>query len=105
MDVLPTVELPAAPSGSLQQFVDWLRGKVFAGAMDRSTACWFAFLLIRLAAVLARRLMIRIVSSQSKRLPEKPAGELLLPALEGPTATLVIDRKSTRLNSSHLGIS
>jgi MscS family membrane protein len=90
MDLLPTIELPAAPSGSLQQLVDWLREKFFPGEMDTSTARWFAFLVILLVAVLTRRLMIGILTSRSKRLPEKTTGKLLLAALEGPMATLVM---------------
>ena len=90
MDLLPAVELPAAPSGLLQRFVDLLRERFFPGAMDASTARWFAFLVILLAAVLTRRLMVAILSSQSRRLSAKATGRLLLPALEGPAATLVV---------------
>jgi MscS family membrane protein len=90
MNFLPAIDLPAAPSGSLQQLVEWLRERFFPGEMDASTARWLASLIILLVAVLMRRLVIGILSSQSKRLPAKATGKLLLPALEGPVATLVM---------------
>jgi len=90
MDLLLAPELPAAPPDPLQRLVDMLREKYFPDAMEPSTARWFAVLIILLAAVLTRWLMVRILSSQSRRLSAKATGRLLLPALEGPAATLVM---------------
>jgi MscS family membrane protein len=90
MDLLPAAELPAVPSGPIQRLVDWLQGRFFPHAMDAANARWMAFLLIVLAAVLLRRLIIALISSQSRRLSEKASNKLLLPALEGPAATLAM---------------
>ncbi len=90
MDLLPAAEMPAAPSGPLQRLVEWLQVRFFPGAMDTATARWMAFLIILLAALLTRRLIIGVLSSQSRRLSAKAANKLLLPAIEGPTATLVM---------------
>jgi len=57
--------------------------------MDTATARWMAFLIILLVAVLTRRLMVAVLSSQSKRFSDKATNKLLLPALEDPAATLV----------------
>ena len=90
MDPLALAELPAVPYGPLQRLVVWLQDEFFPGAMDASTARWMAFLLILLASVVIRRLMIGILSTQAKRLSAKASNKLLLPALEGPVATLAM---------------
>jgi MscS family membrane protein len=90
MDLLPAAELPAAPSGPIQRLVDWLQERFFPRAMDAATARWMAFLAILLAAVLMRRLIIAVITSQSRRQSAKAANKLLLPALEGPAATLAM---------------
>jgi len=90
MELLPAFALPAAPSGPLPRLVDWLQERFFPGAMDTATARWMAFLLIFLLAVVTRRVMIGILSAQSKRMSAKATNQLLLPALQDPTATLVM---------------
>jgi MscS family membrane protein len=90
MSLPSAAELIVVPAGPLQRLVDWLQARFFPGAMDESTARWMAFLIVLLAAVLVRRLMMAILTSRSRRLSARVANKLLLPALEDPTATLVM---------------
>jgi MscS family membrane protein len=90
MDVPIPVEVPAEPPGPLQHFVEWLQEKFFPGAMDTTTARWVAFLLILLAAIIVGRFGISIVFSRIKNLSSRANNQLMVPALEPPTATFVI---------------
>jgi MscS family membrane protein len=88
MALLPALQLPAAPSGPLQRLVEWLQDRFFPGALDTSTARWMAFLLVLLVAVLGRRLIIALLTFQTRRMAATAQNKLLFPALEDPLATL-----------------
>jgi MscS family membrane protein len=90
MALIPDVPLRPAPSGPLLRLVSWLQNRFFPGAMDNSTARWIAFGLILLAAILLRRFIAAIIFAPLRRLSAKMSNKLMLPALEGPTATLVL---------------
>ena len=90
MEVPIPVEVPAEPPGLLQHFVEWLQEEFFPGAMDNTTARWVAFLLILLVAIIVGRFGIGIVFSRIKKLSSRANNQLMVPALEPPTATFVI---------------
>jgi MscS family membrane protein len=58
--------------------------------MDDATARWIAFGLIILFAVLLRRFIAALIFAPVRRLSAKMNNKLILPSLEGPTATLVM---------------
>lgn len=90
MDVPVPVEVPAEPPGGLRHLVEWLQARFFPGAMDTTTARWVAFLLILLAAILLGRFGVGVLFSRIKKLSARANNQLMVPALEPPTATLVI---------------
>jgi MscS family membrane protein len=90
MALLPDVPVPAAPPGTLLRLVSWLQDRFFPGEMDDGTARWIAFGLIILAAILLRRFIAALIFAPLRRLSAKMSNKLILPALEGPTATLVM---------------
>ena len=90
MDVPVAVEVPAEPPGVLRHLVDGLQARFFPGAMDTTTARWVAFLLILLVAILLGRFGVGILFSRIRKLSARASNQLMMPALEPPTATLVI---------------
>jgi MscS family membrane protein len=90
MALIPDVPVPAAPPGTLLRLVNWLQARFFPGAMDNVTARWIAFGLILLGAILLRRFIAALIFTPLRRLSAKMDNKLMLPALEGPTATLVM---------------
>jgi MscS family membrane protein len=84
------VEIPAEPPGLLRRLVEWIQGRFFPGAMDTTTARWLAALLILLVAVILGRFGVGILFSRIRRFSAKAENQLMVPALEPPTATLVI---------------
>ena len=90
MDVPVAVEVPAEPPGVLRHLVDGLQARFFPGAMDTTTARWVAFLLILLVAILLGRFGVGILFSRIRKLSARASNQLMVPALEPPTATLVI---------------
>jgi MscS family membrane protein len=90
MDLIPEVPLQPAPSGPLLRLVNWLQDRFFHGAMDNATARWIACGLIIVAANLTRRLIARIIFAPLRRLSARMNNKLMLPALEGPAATMVM---------------
>ncbi len=58
--------------------------------MDDATARWTACGLIVIAAILLRRVVAAIIFSPLRRLSRRASNKLMLPALEAPTATLVM---------------
>jgi MscS family membrane protein len=90
MALLPDVPVPASPPGGLVRLVNWLQNRFFPGAMDNTTARWIAFGLIIVAAILLRRFIAALIFAPLRRLSARMNNKLMLPALEGPTATLVL---------------
>jgi MscS family membrane protein len=58
--------------------------------MDNTTARWIACGLIVLGAILLRRLIAKLIFVPLKRLSARMNNKLLMPRLEGPTATMVM---------------
>jgi MscS family membrane protein len=90
MALIPDVPVPAAPPGTLLRLVSWLQNRFFPGEMDNATARWIAFGLIILAAILLRRFIAALIFAPLRRISARMSNKLILPALEGPTATLVM---------------
>ena len=90
MAVILPVQVPEVPSGPLRHLVDWLQQRFFPGAMEETTARWIAFLLIVLGSVIFGRFGVSLVFSRIRKIAEKHRNKLMLPALEEPTATLVV---------------
>jgi MscS family membrane protein len=90
MDAPVAVEVPTEPPGVLRHLVDGLQARFFPGAMDTTTARWVAFLLILLVAILLGRFGVGILFSRIRKLSARANNQLMVPALEPPTATLVI---------------
>jgi MscS family membrane protein len=90
MDITIPVEVPAEPPGLLRRFVEWLQARFFPGAMDTTTARWLAFLLILLLATVLGRFCVGIAFRKIKKLSARADNQLMVPALETPTATFVI---------------
>jgi MscS family membrane protein len=84
------VEVPAAPPGPLQRLVDWLQVTFFPGAMDTTTARWLVFLLIILVSIIVGRFGVGLLFSRIKKLSARANNQLMVPALEPPTSTLII---------------
>jgi MscS family membrane protein len=84
------IEVPAAPTGLLRHFVDWLRARFFPDAMEAATARWVAFLILILAAVLVGRFGVRLVFSKIRKISAGAKNPLIVPALEAPASTLVV---------------
>ena len=87
--ILP-VPIPESPSGPLRHLVDALQDRFFPGAMDTTTARWIAFLLIVLVSVVFGRFGVSLIFARIKRISESRKNPLVMPALEEPTATLVV---------------
>ena len=90
MDLIPDSAVPAAAPGNLLRLVNWVQNRFFPGAMDNSTARWIACGLIVLGAILLRRLIARLIFVPLKKLSARMNNKLLMPRLEGPTATMVM---------------
>jgi MscS family membrane protein len=90
MAALIPVQVPDAPPVGVRRFVEWLQVSFFPGAMDASTARWVAFLLILLVAILVGRFLIAILFSRLRKIAARANNQLIVPALEAPSATLVI---------------
>lgn len=84
------VQLPAAPSGALQRFVDWLQARLFPDATDDTATRWVASLTILVVAILLGRLITRAVFVPVRRALSKMRNKLVLPAIEPPAVALVI---------------
>src|SRR6202142_3997667 len=90
MDLIPEVPVIASPPGPLLRLVSRLQDRFFPGAMDNATARWIVCGLIIVAAILLRRIIAKLIFAPLKRLSARMNNKLMLPALEGPTATLVM---------------
>jgi MscS family membrane protein len=90
MDLIPDSAVPAAPPGNLLRLVNWVQSRFFPGAMDNATARWIACGLILIGAILLRRLIARLIFVPLKKLSARMNNKLLMPRLEGPTATMVM---------------
>jgi MscS family membrane protein len=90
MAVILPVQVPEVPIGPLRHLVDWLQQRFFPGAMEETTARWIAFLLIVLGSVIFGRFGVSLLFSRIRRIAEQHKNQLMLPALEEPTATLVV---------------
>jgi MscS family membrane protein len=58
--------------------------------MDTATARWVAFLLVVLMSVVLGRFGVALLFSRIRKISEKASNQLMVPALEEPTATLVM---------------
>ncbi len=90
MALIPALQVPAAPPGTLQRFVDWLQAWLFPNATDDVATRWVASLVIFLGAVLLGKFMTGVLFIQLRRLLAKSNNKLMLPAIEPPAAALVI---------------
>jgi MscS family membrane protein len=90
MEISIPIQVPAVPSGPLLRLIDSLQARFFPGAMDSVTARWIAALIILLLAYIAGRFVTGIVFSRLRRLSSGASNQMLVPALEPPTATLVV---------------
>jgi MscS family membrane protein len=90
MAVILPVQVPDVPTGPLRGLVNWIQDRFFQGAMDMSTARWVAFLVVVLASVVIGRFGVTLVFSRIRKLSRAANNQLMVPALEEPTATLVI---------------
>jgi MscS family membrane protein len=90
MALIPAAAVPAVPPGPLLRLVHGLQVRFFPDSMDDTTARWIAFGLSILAAILLRRGIAAIIFSPLRRLSATASNKLILPALEGPAATLVM---------------
>lgn len=90
MALIPPLPVPTEPTGPLLRLVNWLHEKFFPGAMDDVTARWIACGVIVLGAILLRRVIAAIIFSPLRKFSRRAKNKLILPALEGPTATLVM---------------
>jgi MscS family membrane protein len=84
---MPVTEAPAGP---LLRLVEWLRARFFPDAMDATTARWVAFLLIILLSILLGRFVVAILFARVRKISSGANNQLMVPALEPPTATLVL---------------
>jgi MscS family membrane protein len=90
MDLIPDSAVPDAAPGNLLRLVNWVQNRFFPGAMDNTTARWIACGLIVLGAILLRRLIAKLIFVPLKKLSARMNNKLLMPRLEGPTATMVM---------------
>jgi MscS family membrane protein len=84
------VEIPAEPPGLLRRLVEWIQERFFPGAMDTSTARWLAVLLIILVSVILGKFGVGFLFSRIRKIAAKAKNQLMVPALEQPTGTLVV---------------
>ncbi len=90
MALIPPVPIPTAPPGPLLRFVDWLQRRFFPEALDDNTARWIACGLIVVFAILLRRILAAILFTPLKKISRNAKYQLIVPALEAPTATLIM---------------
>jgi MscS family membrane protein len=87
--ILP-VEVPSAPTGLLEQLIQWLQARLFLGTADDSTARWIVFLAIILVSILVGRFGVSLVFRRIKKWSARFKNQLMVPALEAPASTFVI---------------
>jgi MscS family membrane protein len=90
MAVLLPVQVPDVPTGPLRVLVNWIQDRFFQGTMDMSTARWVAFLLVVLTSVVIGRFGVSLAFARIRKISSGANNQLMVPALEEPTATLVI---------------
>jgi MscS family membrane protein len=84
------IPVPAAPPAPILRLVDSLQARFFPDAMDSATARWVAALLILLVAYVLGRFVVGMMFARLRKIPRGANNQLMIPALEPPTATLVI---------------
>jgi MscS family membrane protein len=90
MAVLLPVQVPDVPSGPLRGLVNWIQDRFFQDAVDMSTARCVAFLVVILTSVVVGRFGVTLLFARIRKISSGANNQLMVPALEEPTATLVI---------------